>query len=103
VDYRERVQEGETLLSESAGHESEILISCLEMFQLISDYIDDGVDPSLRRRMTAHFEHCHHCTAILDGTRNVLQLVGDERTFEVPAALGKKLYGKLEDYLNSSR
>jgi anti-sigma factor (TIGR02949 family) len=90
-------------LSESNRHQSQVLISCVEMFRLISAYIDDEVDPDLRQRMAAHLEHCHHCTAILDGTKNIVQLVADDQTFQVPPTLGKKLYSKLDEYLNSSQ
>jgi hypothetical protein len=90
-------------LKEPKPQESEVLISCIEVFRLVSSFVDGDVDPDLKRRMAAHFEHCDHCSAILDGTRNVLKLVGDDRAFEVPADLGRKIYGKLDDYLNSSR
>lgn len=78
---------------------SKVLISCLEMFRLISDYVDEAVDPALRQRMQNHFKDCHHCTAILDGTKNVVRLVGDGRTFNVPPSFGKKLFRKLEEHL----
>ena len=72
-----------------------IEISCSEVWREISNYIDDGVDPELRARMEAHFKVCKHCTAVLDGTRNVVKLVADEAEFEVPAEYGSRLYSKL--------
>jgi len=76
-----------------------IEIDCEEVWRHISDYIDEEVTPDLRATMAAHFKDCAHCSAILDGTRNVVQLVGDGRAFEVPAGFSKKLYGKLNDHL----
>ena len=49
-----------------------IEISCLEVWKEISNYIDNDVEPKLRARMEAHFKMCAHCTAILNGTRNVV-------------------------------
>ena len=73
-----------------------IEISCSEVWREISNYIDDAiVDPELRARMEAHFKVCKHCTAVLDGTRNVIKLVADEAEFEVPAGFGARLYSKL--------
>jgi hypothetical protein len=72
-----------------------IEISCSEVWREISNYIDDGVDPELRARMEAHFKVCKHCTAVLDGTRNVVKLLADEAEFEVPAEYGSRLYSKL--------
>ena len=79
-----------------------IEISCSEVWREISNYIDDIVDPDLRGRMEAHFRVCKHCTAVLDGTRNVIRLVADEAEFEVPAGFGARLYAKLNARLGKS-
>ena len=74
-----------------------IEISCSEVWREISNYIDDAiVDAELRARMEAHFKVCKHCTAVLDGTRNVVKLLADEAEFEVPAEYGSRLYSKLK-------
>lgn len=49
----------------------------------------------LRARMEAHFKECKHCVAVLDGTRNIVQLVGDEKTFDVPSGFSARLYRKI--------
>ena len=80
-----------------------IEISCSEVWREISNYIDDAVaDPELRARMEAHFKVCKHCTAVLDGTRNVVKLVADGAEFEVPAGFGSRLYDKLNTSLRKS-
>ena len=72
-----------------------IEISCVEVWQEISNYIDDAIEPELRSRMEAHFKVCKHCTAVLDGTRNVVRLIAVEAEFEVPAGFGNRLYDRL--------
>jgi len=52
--------------------------------------------------MEAHFKVCKHCSAVLDGTRNVVKLVADEAEFEVPAGFGSRLYTKLHARLGKS-
>ena len=79
-----------------------IEISCLEVWREISSYIDDGVDPELRARMEAHFKVCRHCSAVLDGTRNVVKLIADGAEFEVPQGLSSSLYAKLDAQLKQS-
>ena len=79
-----------------------IEISCLEVWREISNYIDDALDPELRERMEAHFKVCKHCSAVLDGTRNVIKLVADEVEFEVPAGYASRLYSKLNASLGKS-
>lgn len=68
-----------------------IEINCKDVWREVSNYVDQEVDAELRARMEAHFKGCRHCTAILDGTRNVLRLVGDGRTFELPAGFQDRL------------
>ena len=74
-----------------------IEISCLEVWKEISNYIDNDVEPELRARMEAHFKVCAHCTAILDGTRNVVKLVGDGMEYKVPEGFSRRLYGRIKD------
>jgi len=76
-----------------------IEIDCEEVWRQISDYLDDELDPSVRAIMASHFKDCAHCSAILDGTRNVIKLMGDGRAFEIPAAASDRFYEKLNVYL----
>jgi hypothetical protein len=71
-------------------------ISCREVIEEISNYIEDDLEQGLRERITEHLKNCRHCTAVLDGTRNVIRLVGDDRTFVLPAGFGQRLYKKLQ-------
>jgi hypothetical protein len=74
-----------------------IEINCLDVWRELSNYIDDAVDPELRLRMEEHFKGCEHCSAILDGTRNVIQLVGDGRAFDLPKGFSERLKSRLAE------
>lgn len=73
-----------------------IEISCVEVWREISNYLDGAISIEMRNRMGAHFEGCRHCTAVLDGTRNIVELVGDRRTFKVPRGFSERLFNKIE-------
>ena len=70
-------------------------ISCEEVWREISNYLEGEISGEMCARMEEHFRACKHCTAVLDGTRNVVQLVGDATAFEVPAGFSNRLYRKL--------
>jgi anti-sigma factor (TIGR02949 family) len=72
-----------------------IEISCLEVCKEISNYIDNDVSPELRARMEAHFKACAHCTAILDGSRNVVKLVADGVEYQMPTGFSKRLHDRI--------
>ena len=70
-------------------------ISCQEVWREISNFIDADIDPDLRYRMLQHFHKCAHCTAILDGARNVIELMGDGRSFPLPAGFSERLRSRI--------
>jgi hypothetical protein len=74
-----------------------IEINCLHVWRELSNYIDDAVDEELRLRMEQHFKGCEYCSAVLDGTRNVIQLVGDGRVFDVPQGFSERLKLRLAE------
>ncbi len=76
-----------------------IEIDCVEVWRQISNYLDNEVDPDLRAIMVSHFKDCAHCSAVLDGTRNVVKLVGDGKSFEIPAGASRRFYVKLDKHL----
>jgi hypothetical protein len=76
-----------------------IEIDCLEVWRQISNYLEGEVDSALRASMVSHFKDCAHCSAVLDGTRNVMKLVGDGKAFEIPGGASQKFYKKLNDHL----
>jgi anti-sigma factor (TIGR02949 family) len=72
-------------------------ISCLDVWREISNFIDEIVSPELRQRIEEHLKVCEHCTAVYDGTRNVVKLVADGNTYELPAGFSDRLRQRLED------
>jgi anti-sigma factor RsiW len=74
-----------------------IEISCVEVWREISNYLDDEISPEIRERMETHFSACTHCKAVLDGTRNVVGLVGDGRLFQMPEGFNQRIYKKIQD------
>jgi anti-sigma factor RsiW len=74
-----------------------IEISCRAIHKLISEYVDGELDPQLRARLEEHFRVCRHCTAILDGTKNIVRLALGGRVFDLPAGFGQRLLNRLKE------
>ncbi|MGA9388816.1 MAG: zf-HC2 domain-containing protein [Candidatus Sulfotelmatobacter sp.] len=70
-------------------------MKCEQVWREISNYIDGDVDAALRSSMDEHFGTCKRCASVLAGTRNVVQLYGDERMLEVPAGFSRRLEKRL--------
>jgi hypothetical protein len=73
-----------------------IEISCVEVWRAISSYLEDEISLEMRLRMEEHFKTCAHCSAVLDGTRNVVGLVGDGKLYQMPEGFTKRLYEKIQ-------
>jgi hypothetical protein len=69
---------------------------CEQVWREISNYVDGTVDAALRASMEEHFKTCARCASVLAGTRNVVQLYGDERMLEVPAGFSRRLEKRLD-------
>jgi hypothetical protein len=71
------------------------MLHCEQVWREISNYVDGDVDAALRSSMEEHFRTCQRCASVLAGTRNVIQLYGDERMLEVPAGFSRRLQKRL--------
>ena len=80
-----------------------MVVKCEEVWREVSNYLDGDVSPDLRAAIDEHVRGCKGCTAVLDGTRNVVQLYGDERMLEVPLGFSHRLHRRLEGNMPGSR
>ena len=67
-----------------------IEISCEEVWREISNYLENEIGAGLRTRMEEHFRGCKRCTAVLDGTRNIVQLFRDAAVADSGAGAGTR-------------
>lgn len=74
-----------------------MVVSCEQVWQEISNYLEGSVTSELRAAMEAHFRECRRCTAVLDGTKNVVHLYADERLVELPAGFSARWQKKLAE------
>jgi len=73
-----------------------MVLSCSEIWRELSNYIDNDISPEMRQALEEHLSHCRHCAAIVDGTRNILLLIADDRTFPLPIGFSERLHARLQ-------
>jgi Putative zinc-finger len=78
-----------------------MVLNCRHVWHQISDYIDGTLPLELRDAIEEHLAHCRHCAAVLDSTRNILVLIADERTFEIPIGYSERLHLRLQEEIAS--
>jgi len=73
-----------------------MVVNCEQVWQEVSNYLDGEVSPGLRAAIEAHVSGCQQCAAVVNGTRNVIELYGDERMLEVPLGFSQRLHRRLD-------
>jgi RNA polymerase sigma-70 factor (ECF subfamily) len=59
-------------------------ISCRHVTRQLSGYIDGQLTPEVRAKIDEHLSLCDRCSIVLDTTRKLLYVAGDEKVFELP-------------------
>jgi hypothetical protein len=80
-----------------------MIVNCEHVWREVSNYLDGEAGAELRAAIEEHLRGCKHCTAVVDGMRNVVQLYGDERMMEVPLGFSRRLHQRLEGDMSRSR
>jgi anti-sigma factor RsiW len=55
-------------------------LSCQEMVELVTDYLEDALPPPERARFEAHIAVCEGCTMYLRQMREMLDVLGELTT-----------------------
>ena len=80
-----------------------MVIKCDDILSKISLYLEDDLDPALKRAMEEHFAQCRHCRAVLEGATNVVALYGGEEMFNLPVGFHSRLRRRLADQVEGQR
>jgi anti-sigma factor RsiW len=51
-------------------------LPCVEMVQLVTDYLEGVLSERDHRRFEAHLARCEHCTTYVEQMRETLELLG---------------------------
>ena len=73
-----------------------MVLECKHVWEYISGYLDNSLDPETREMVQRHLDHCEICSAVLDSTRNILILTADDRVFEIPIGFSERLHARLD-------
>jgi anti-sigma factor RsiW len=66
-------------------------LTCQELVELITNYLDNALTAEERQRFEHHLEFCHGCRAYLEQMRTTLQLVGSLSVEDIPDEMRSEL------------
>jgi len=72
---------------------------CQQMVELITDYLEETMPRSQRRRFEAHIAGCEHCTEYLEQMRRTILLAGRLRAEDLSPEMSEEfaaIYRRLQ-------
>jgi hypothetical protein len=75
------------------------MVSCKQVLNELSNFIDDDIDLALKEEIENHLRTCRRCSVLHDTLNKVLIIVGDERAFEIPLGYSERLHAFIDRQL----
>lgn len=66
------------------------MLSCTDVLAELAGYLEQELDPDVRRRLEAHLAHCSTCRVVYDSTRKTLRIVSDSGSFDLPVEVSEQ-------------
>ena len=72
-------------------------MTCEELLQYLSDYIDRDLDEALTTAAQDHLATCESCRVVLDTTQQTIFLLREHGKRTIPAQRRNALFSQLQD------
>jgi anti-sigma factor RsiW len=76
-------------------------MTCREVIDLLTDYVEDALPAAERRRVEAHLATCDGCTTYLEQMRETIRLTGMVSEDQVPDEDRHRLLAAFRDWTRS--
>jgi anti-sigma factor RsiW len=73
-------------------------LTCVELVELVTDYLDGALSRRDRARFEAHIEACGNCTEYLEQFRRTIELTGTLREEDVEPAARDALLAQFAEW-----
>lgn len=78
-------------------------MTCAELIQYLSDYIDRNLSEALTAEAEAHLATCHNCHVVLNTTQKTIALYRETGKQVIPAGRRAALFERLQAALPDNR
>ena len=72
-------------------------LTCREVIDLLTDYVEDALPEQERRRVEAHLASCDGCTTYLEQVRETIRLTGMLTEEQIPEEEEQRLLDAFRD------
>jgi anti-sigma factor (TIGR02949 family) len=79
------------------------LLTCKQFLQELNDFLDESLDPELRREIERHVTECPNCFVLCDTTKRTLRVFKGMEAHPVPAEVQQRLLQALQKKIAQSK
>jgi anti-sigma factor RsiW len=72
------------------------LLTCKQFLQELTDYLDEALDPTVRKELERHVSECPNCWVVCNTTKKTLQVFKGMEAKAVPSDIQGRLMAALE-------
>ena len=76
-------------------------LTCQDLVELVTDYLEDALPASERARFDAHIADCPSCDAYLDQMRRTIRVVGTRRASAITPEAEEELLRRFRTWKQS--
>ena len=73
-------------------------IPCIEVVEILTDYLEGALDPDMQRRVEAHLDVCPPCVVFLDQLRSTIDSLDELPVETLPAETVDALEDAFRDF-----
>lgn len=77
-------------------------LSCQQLVELVTDYLEGGLSPEMQGRFVEHIEMCEHCAAYLEQMRQVIRLSGQLQEQDLSPDMSQALLAAFRGWKDES-
>jgi len=79
------------------------LLTCKELLNGLSDYVDGTLEEDVRRHLDQHVAECPNCWVVVDTTKKTIQIYKGMEPQSITPALHSRLMKALEKKMSAGR
>ena len=74
-------------------------LTCHDVVEIVTDYLEDALPAEDRRRVEEHLAICEGCTAYLEQMRETIRLTGQLTEEQIPESQKRELLEAFRDWM----
>lgn len=72
------------------------MVTCKDFLKELGDYLDESVDPAVKKELEKHINECPNCWVVFDTTKKTIQVYKGLEAKPLPSTVHERLMKALE-------